>query len=67
MKILCKVVSACRSAYAKHGTALPDAVFDSIRKNKVALKCPVGAPVDEGICRGDKSGDRPTVTMARLH
>src|SRR3954463_5212745 len=33
---------------AAHGTPLPDAVLDSIRRNKVALKGPITTPVGEG-------------------
>jgi len=33
---------------AEHGTPLPDAVLDSIRRNKVALKGPITTPVGGG-------------------
>jgi isocitrate dehydrogenase (NAD+) len=32
----------------KHGTTLPDTVLDSIRKNRVALKGPIGTPIGKG-------------------
>lgn len=35
-------------ALARHGTPLPDAVLDSITRNKVALKGPVTTPVGKG-------------------
>lgn len=41
-------VEAGNEAMKKHGTVLPDAVLDSVRKNKVALKGPVGTPIGEG-------------------
>lgn len=37
------------SVMEKYGTALPQHVLDSIRKNKVALKAPLTTPVGEGI------------------
>ena len=43
-----EVVTAGYQALKKHKTVLPDIVFDSIRRNKVALKGPVGTPVGEG-------------------
>lgn len=36
------------AAIAKYGTPLPDAVVESIRKNKVALKGPVTTPIGSG-------------------
>jgi len=33
---------------AKYGTAVPEGVLNSIRKNRVALKGPIGTPVGEG-------------------
>lgn len=42
------IVSAGSEAQEKFGTPLPDAVFDSINKNKVALKGPVTTPVGSG-------------------
>ena len=35
-------------AQKKHGTVLPEVVIESIKRNKVALKGPVGTPVGEG-------------------
>ena len=43
-----EVVTAGYQALKKHKTVLPDIVFDSIRRNKFALKGPVGTPVGEG-------------------
>ncbi|MGH7800931.1 MAG: isocitrate/isopropylmalate dehydrogenase family protein [Thermodesulfobacteriota bacterium] len=42
------VVEAGHQALEKYKTVLPDIVFDSIRRNKVALKGPVGTPIGEG-------------------
>lgn len=36
------------NAIPRYGTPLPDAVLDSIRKNKVALKGPITTPVGKG-------------------
>jgi isocitrate dehydrogenase (NAD+) len=33
---------------AKYGTAVPEGVLNSIRKNRVALKGPIGTPIGEG-------------------
>jgi isocitrate dehydrogenase (NAD+) len=41
-------VDAGESQIAIHGTPLPDAVLDSIRETKVALKGPITTPVGEG-------------------
>ena len=35
-------------ALEKHGAPLPDALLDSVRRNRVALKGPVTTPVGEG-------------------
>jgi isocitrate dehydrogenase (NAD+) len=43
-----EVVEAGAGALEKHGTPLPDAVIESIRRNKVALKGPIITPVGEG-------------------
>jgi isocitrate dehydrogenase (NAD+) len=43
-----EVVEAGAAALEKHGTALPDVVIESIRRNKVALKGPITTPVGEG-------------------
>ena len=42
------VVYAGADVLEKYGTPLPDHVFESIRKNKVALKGPVTTPVGSG-------------------
>ena len=42
------VVYAGESVLAEHGTPLPEHVFESIRKNRVALKGPVTTPVGSG-------------------
>ncbi len=43
-----EVVSAGTNALEKFGTVLPEYVIDSIKKNKIALKGPVGTPIGEG-------------------
>ncbi len=43
-----EVVEAGEATIAAHGTPLPEAVLDSIRRNKVAIKGPVTTPVGEG-------------------
>jgi isocitrate dehydrogenase (NAD+) len=43
-----ELVEAGAGALEKHGTPLPDAVIESIRRNKVALKGPITTPVGEG-------------------
>jgi isocitrate dehydrogenase (NAD+) len=43
-----EIAYAGANAQEKFGTPLPDSVFDSIRKNKVALKGPVTTPVGSG-------------------
>jgi isocitrate dehydrogenase (NAD+) len=43
-----ETVAAGASAIGKEGSALPEAVLASIRKNKVALKGPTGTPVGTG-------------------
>jgi isocitrate dehydrogenase (NAD+) len=40
--------AAGEAMIAEHGTPLPDAVLDSIRRNKVALKGPITTPVGGG-------------------
>jgi isocitrate dehydrogenase (NAD+) len=42
------VVDAGATALEKEGNLLPERLFDSIRRNKVALKGPVTTPVGEG-------------------
>jgi isocitrate dehydrogenase (NAD+) len=41
-------VSAGEAALARFGTPLPDAVIESIRKNRVALKGPITTPIGTG-------------------
>jgi len=48
VRIEWEVVKAGYHALEKCKTVLPDIVFDSIRRNKVALKGPVGTPIGEG-------------------
>jgi len=48
VRIEWEVVTAGYQALEKYKTVLPDIVIDSIRRNKVALKGPVGTPVGEG-------------------
>jgi len=43
-----EVVEAGAEVVAKYGTAVPEGVLNSIRKNGVALKGPIGTPVGEG-------------------
>jgi isocitrate dehydrogenase (NAD+) len=43
-----ETAEAGAEAAAKHGTPLPDATIESIRKNRVALKAPVTTPVGTG-------------------
>ena len=43
-----EVVEAGEATIAAHGTPLPEAVLESIRRNKVAIKGPVTTPVGEG-------------------
>jgi isocitrate dehydrogenase (NAD+) len=43
-----EVVPAGMEALESYKTVLPEVVFESIRKNKVALKGPVGTPIGEG-------------------
>jgi len=43
-----EVVEAGEATIATHGTPLPEAVLDSIRRNKVALKGPITTPVGSG-------------------
>ncbi len=48
VKIEWEEVTAGYQAVEKYKTVLPDIVFDSIKRNKVALKGPVGTPIGEG-------------------
>jgi isocitrate dehydrogenase (NAD+) len=43
-----EVVDAGEAVIAEHGTPLPEAVLESIRRNKVAIKGPITTPVGEG-------------------
>ncbi|HJW22494.1 MAG TPA: isocitrate/isopropylmalate dehydrogenase family protein [Candidatus Limnocylindrales bacterium] len=43
-----EVVEAGEAMIAKHGTPLPEAVLESIRRNRVAIKGPVTTPVGAG-------------------
>lgn len=43
-----EVVPAGSQALSEYKTVLPDIVFESIRRNGVALKGPVGTPIGEG-------------------
>ncbi|HZY70559.1 MAG TPA: isocitrate/isopropylmalate dehydrogenase family protein [Thermoplasmata archaeon] len=43
-----EVVDAGESALQREGTPLPDAVLDSVRRNRVALKGPVTTPIGGG-------------------
>jgi isocitrate dehydrogenase (NAD+) len=48
VKIEWEKVNAGAQAFEKHGTALPENVIESVKRNGVALKGPVGTPVGEG-------------------
>ncbi len=41
-------VEAGAEVIVKYGTAVPEGVLNSIRKNRVALKGPIGTPIGEG-------------------
>jgi isocitrate dehydrogenase (NAD+) len=43
-----ETVAAGAGAIGEHGTALPDGVMESVRRNKVALKGPTETPVGTG-------------------
>jgi isocitrate dehydrogenase (NAD+) len=43
-----EVQDAGEAMLSEHGTPLPEAVLDSIRRNRVALKGPITTPVGEG-------------------
>jgi isocitrate dehydrogenase (NAD+) len=47
-KIRWEVVEAGEAALAAHGTPLPPAVLESIRRNRVAIKGPLSTPVGGG-------------------
>lgn len=42
------VQEAGMDVYEKEGTPMPDRVFDSIKKNKVAIKAPITTPIGSG-------------------
>jgi isocitrate dehydrogenase (NAD+) len=48
VKIAWEVHDAGAAVAEKRGTTLPNEVLDSIRKNKVALKGPIGTPIGNG-------------------
>lgn len=48
VKIKWEVVPAGAESLKKYKSAIPEIVFDSIKRNKVALKGPVGTPVGMG-------------------
>jgi isocitrate dehydrogenase (NAD+) len=48
VKIDWEVENAGAAVAEKRGTTLPDEVLDSIRRNKVALKGPIGTPIGKG-------------------
>ncbi len=48
VEIAWETVEAGSDVMDKYGTPLPDAVLDSIRKNKVAIKGPITTPVGTG-------------------
>ena len=47
-KLQWEVVEAGETALEKHGTPLPQAVLDSVRKNRVCLKGPLSTPLGSG-------------------
>jgi isocitrate dehydrogenase (NAD+) len=48
VKIAWEPVEAGGELVAKHGSPLPDAVLNSVRRNRVALKGPISTPIGEG-------------------
>jgi len=48
VKVDWEVQEAGAAIAEKRGTTLPDEVLDSIRRNKVALKGPIGTPIGKG-------------------
>ena len=48
VKIKWEIIPAGAQSIEKYKTVIPEIVFDSIRRNKVALKGPVGTPVGKG-------------------
>ena len=47
-KLQWEVVEAGETALEKHGTPLPQAVLDSVKKNRVCLKGPLSTPLGSG-------------------
>ena len=47
-KLQWEVADAGEEAAAKHGTPLPQATLDSIRRNRVAIKGPISTPIGSG-------------------
>ena len=47
-KLNWEVVDAGEDAAAKHGTPLPPATLESIRRNRVAIKGPISTPIGSG-------------------
>lgn len=56
-------IESGQRALAKHGTPLPDALFESIRRNRVALKGRLSTPI--GPAQGDSMGESPNVTLRK--
>jgi isocitrate dehydrogenase (NAD+) len=48
VRVAWEPVEAGAEVVAKHGSPLPDAVLNSVRRNRVALKGPIGTPIGEG-------------------
>ncbi len=48
VKLKWEIIPAGEQSIEKYKTAMPEVVFESIKKNKVALKGPVGTPVGKG-------------------
>lgn len=48
VKLKWELAEAGEEAAAKHGTPLPQATLDSIRRNKVAIKGPLSTPIGSG-------------------
>ncbi|MBV8879674.1 MAG: isocitrate/isopropylmalate dehydrogenase family protein [Planctomycetaceae bacterium] len=48
VKLKWEVADAGEEAAAKHGSPLPPATLDSIRRNKVAIKGPISTPIGSG-------------------
>lgn len=48
VKIQWETVNAGAEVYEKTGTLVPDSVYESIEKNKIALKGPIATPIGSG-------------------